>query len=209
MGLLAVQVIYDNAPWSWVIWPLIVALLSTIFIVRLFLTPLARAWAICGGLLGASVALAARGAEPLSVSAALAMAVQCAPGIDPNMLVGIALHESGLVTDVVHHNTNGTTDFGLMQINSANFDLLGINASTALDPCRSMRAAADLMRIMSRYNTGTADRGIANGYVAAVSASVRAVRGNPATAEPPPVPPAASIFVHPAAGRELVLNQTH
>jgi hypothetical protein len=37
------------------------------------------------------------------------------------MLVGIALHESGLVTDVVHHNTNGTTDFGLMQINSANF----------------------------------------------------------------------------------------
>jgi hypothetical protein len=37
MGLLTVQVIYDNAPWSWVIWPLIVALLSTILIIRLFL----------------------------------------------------------------------------------------------------------------------------------------------------------------------------
>lgn len=87
----------------------------------------------------------------------------------------------------------GSVDLGLMQINSANLARLGLNVREAFDPCRSLAAGARVLQegwaaartdrgpqyalreTLSRYNTGTATRGFANGYVARVQAAADAV----------------------------------
>lgn len=80
-----------------------------------------------------------------------------------------------------------SVDLGLGQINAANLEALHLTTATAFDPCRNIAAAAKLLTkayvrerphaasaqaalsaALSRYNTGTPDAGIANGYVAAV-----------------------------------------
>jgi hypothetical protein len=43
----------------------------------------------------------------LTVQAALALALQCAPSIDPHMVVAIGQHESGLDPLIIHDNTTG------------------------------------------------------------------------------------------------------
>jgi type IV secretion system protein VirB1 len=118
----------------------------------------------------------------LTVQAALALALHCAPGVDPNLMVGIARHESGLDPTATHRNANGTTDYGLLQINSANFGWLSLSVESSLDPCRSMAAGAAILTRLSIYNTGNPTLGMANGYSAAVTASVRAVKNNPSPA---------------------------
>jgi len=131
----------------------------------------------------------------LTIGAVLVLATTCAPGVDPNLLAGIAKHESGLDPAVVHQNANGTRDWGLMQINDANFGWLGLTEKSSLDPCLSVRAAAAVLTGLSRYNTGSATRGFGNGYVRRVTALAQAVRvtaGVPA----PPLP-------HPMAGTDL------
>jgi type IV secretion system protein VirB1 len=70
-----------------------------------------------------------------------------------------------------------------MQINSANFDMLGLTLEAAFDPCKSVAAGAAILAgdyaggdthagqqsalrvAISRYNTGDAQRGFSNGYV--------------------------------------------
>ena len=106
----------------------------------------------------------------LTEAGVLALALSCAPGLDPAMITGIARHESGLNPSAVHVNPNGSRDVGLMQINERNFGWLGLTPQSALDPCQSIRAAAQLLQSYSRYNTGAPDRGFANGYVAKVLA---------------------------------------
>jgi len=147
----------------------------------------------------------------LTIAAALAIAVQCAPGVDPMMLVGIAKHESGLDPTRVNHNKNGTTDYGLLQINSANFGWLGLTPESAMDPCKSMRAGAEVLRSISAYNTGSTTRGFGNGYVGAVTDAVRAVRASagaatPETSVPLPAPPATDrspVIIGPGHGHAL------
>lgn len=76
-----------------------------------------------------------------------------------------------------------SVDIGIMQINSANFGRLGLTLKAAFDPCTSVAAGAAVLaadytggnthqkqqsalRIaLSKYNTGDAQRGFANGYV--------------------------------------------
>jgi type IV secretion system protein VirB1 len=76
-----------------------------------------------------------------------------------------------------------SVDVGIMQINSGNFARLGLTLKTAFDPCKSVAAAATILAgdynggetheaqqsalraALSRYNTGDAQRGLANGYV--------------------------------------------
>src|ERR1700733_386410 len=131
----------------------------------------------------------------LTIAAALAIASQCAPAVDPQMLVGIAQQESGLETMTLHDNVSGqvlhgagvigaatqliaaghSVDLGAWQINSRNLSLLGLTVSDAFDPCKSAAAAARLIELFSRYNTGSPSRGIANGYAPAVMASIHAV----------------------------------
>ena len=84
-------------------------------------------------------------------------------------------------------------DLGLMQINSSNLERLGLTTETAFDACRSIAAGAEVLRAgyeggtthaaeqaalrvaISRYNTGDAERGFANGYVARVEQSARTI----------------------------------
>lgn len=76
-----------------------------------------------------------------------------------------------------------SVDIGIMQINSINFGRLGLTLEAAFDPCKSMAAGAAVLvgdytggathegqqsalRVaLSKYNTGDAQRGFANGYV--------------------------------------------
>jgi len=65
-----------------------------------------------------------------------------------NVLHALALQEGngkerpGAISPV---NPDGSIDYGLMQINSKNFARLGLDASSALDPEKSVAAAAQLI----------------------------------------------------------------
>lgn len=83
---------------------------------------------------------------PLTEAAGISLAIACAPGFDVAMLTGLAHHESGFDPTLIHTNVDGSRDVGLMQINERNFSWRGLNAQTALDPCQSMRAAAQLLQ---------------------------------------------------------------
>jgi type IV secretion system protein VirB1 len=154
----------------------------------------------------------------LTVQAALAVALQCAPSVDPHMLVGIAQNESGLETEILHDNSTGkvlrgagileaaaqlikaghSVDLGVMQINSRNLGLLGLSLADAFNPCSSVAGAARLITLFSAYNTGSATRGIANGYVGKTVTAIRRVKGEPI--ETPPVPVSVAIEDGPELG---------
>lgn len=142
------------------------------------------------------------------------LASQCAPSVAPQTLAAVALAESGF--DPLAIGVNGpkplrlrpasapdairladtlqaegaNLDLGLAQINSANLGRLGLTLATSFDPCRSLAAAATLIRTgymragpragseqpalwssLSLYNTGDPQRGFRNGYVAKVLAA--------------------------------------
>jgi type IV secretion system protein VirB1 len=165
----------------------------------------------------------------LTITAALAIASQCAPAVDPHMLVGIAQQESGLETRTLHDDTSGkvlhgagvidsarqliaaghSVDLGAWQINSRNLSLLGLGIADAFEPCKSVAAAARLIELFSRYNTGSPSRGIANGYAPAVMASIHAVKAagpaTPVMAQQPSSAP--NPFSRPSrTGRDLVFT---
>jgi type IV secretion system protein VirB1 len=91
--------------------------------------------------------------------------------------------------------TNGRNlDLGLAQINSRNLGWLNLSVEDAFDPCRNLAAAAQILdrgyssalkidranrpllqMAYSIYNTGVADRGWSNGYVAKIDAARRAL----------------------------------
>jgi type IV secretion system protein VirB1 len=165
----------------------------------------------------------------LTVTVALAIASQCAPAVDPHMLVGIAQQESGLETMTLHDNVSGkvlhgagvidaatqliaaghSVDLGAWQINSRNLSLLSLGIADAFDPCKSAAAAGRLMELFSLYNTGSQFRGIANGYAPAVIATIHAVKvASPATPVIAQQPvSAANPFSRPSrTGRDLVFT---
>lgn len=103
-------------------------------------------------------------------------------------------------------------DLGLAQINARNLAWLGLSVESAFDPCANLAASArvladgyrranpragreqqGLRTALSFYNTGSAERGFRNGYVARVvaAAGLDTVSG-------PPQPPAALL-----QGREI------
>ncbi len=91
----------------------------------------------------------------LSYAAAMALAVQCGNGLPPDLLVGVALGESGLQPHIVSQkNTNGTKDNGFGQINDATLALVGLTKETAQDPCANIAGMARYLRILSAYHTG-------------------------------------------------------
>ena len=169
----------------------------------------------------------------LGIPAALAVALHCAPGVDPAMLVAIARQETGLEPMTLHDNTSGqvlrgaevidaarrliaaghSVDLGAWQINSRNLALLGLGVADAFEPCKAVAAAARLIELFSRYNTGSPSRGIANGYAAAVMTAIRAVKAT-SPAMPRARPAMASLpisapdpFTTPSrTGRDLVFT---
>lgn len=124
----------------------------------------------------------------LTPAAFFALATACSPGLDARMLLVQAQRESSLDTAAIHQNSNGTTDYGLMQINSSNFPLLGLRSTAeALDPCRNLRAAADLYKTLSRYNSGSPTASIA--YAHTIISATRMESAAAPTSGPGDCPP--------------------
>jgi soluble lytic murein transglycosylase-like protein len=67
--------------------------------------------------------------------------------LDPFMLLGIMKRESQFKPEAISPpNTNGTRDYGLMQINSGGFEELGVNAATVLVAEINVEAACKLLQ---------------------------------------------------------------
>ena len=65
--------------------------------------------------------------------------------VAPEKLHALALTESRENPTALHVNSDGSTDYGMMQINSTNLARLGLTAATAMDPAHSVEAAAQLL----------------------------------------------------------------
>jgi type IV secretion system protein VirB1 len=173
----------------------------------------------------------------LPIAALLQLALSHAPQVAPETIAAFAQAESRMNPYALYDNTTRVSyapktaseasamaaslmaqghsiDTGLMQINSANFGLTGINPVTAFDPAQSIRAAglilteayqrcaerglgANPLRCMaSIYNTGNHKRGEANGYVnriyQAADFLVPAIREAVGDRPAPKTPPAQS-----------------
>jgi type IV secretion system protein VirB1 len=89
-------------------------------------------------------------------------------------------------------------DLGLMQVSTAEAKRRGISPESLLEPCTNLQVGWQILEddyriekrtygpgqealrhAISRYNTGDAERGIANGYLARVLAAVRKLPAEP------------------------------
>jgi soluble lytic murein transglycosylase-like protein len=71
-------------------------------------------------------------------------------GVDPNIALGIAAHESGFNPNATNHNTNGTTDWGVMQLNDTTVQTMGV--SNPLDPQQNIDAGVRLIaNLLAKY----------------------------------------------------------
>ena len=72
--------------------------------------------------------------------------------VNAEVLMAIAWHESHFLPWRVHRNTDGSTDYGVMQINSKNLPAMGLTTQTVMQPCTNILAGARLYgRAMRRY----------------------------------------------------------
>ncbi|PLZ02017.1 BapC protein [Burkholderia sp. WAC0059] len=75
--------------------------------------------------------------------------------VNPLILRAIAWQESHNQPDAMHRNANGSTDYGVMQINSIHLRALaqyGISSNTLMQPCKNVYIAAwHLRQEMNKY----------------------------------------------------------
>jgi soluble lytic murein transglycosylase-like protein len=75
--------------------------------------------------------------------------------VNPLILRAIAWQESRNRPDALNKNTNGSTDYGIMQINSIHLSTLkqyGITRDTLMEPCKNVYIAAwHLRQKMNKY----------------------------------------------------------
>ncbi|WP_413187720.1 lytic transglycosylase domain-containing protein [Paraburkholderia sacchari] len=75
--------------------------------------------------------------------------------VNPLILRAIAWQESHNTPDALNRNTNGSVDYGVMQINSIHLPALaryGISSSTLMQPCKNVYIAAwHLRQKMNKY----------------------------------------------------------
>jgi len=168
---------------------------------------------------------------PLPIAEFMMLAASCAPGVAPETLRDIAKTESAFDVLVIHDNTTGkshrpadrneavaltkqllsadhSVDAGVMQINSRNFNWLGLTAESAFDPCVSIKAGAAILTAYSAYNTGSPRRGFDNGYVQRVVGASRNTKGviDGSTPKPPEVKSAKSEWTDIGDTGDLVEN---
>jgi type IV secretion system protein VirB1 len=133
----------------------------------------------------------------------LTLIAACAPLVSPTVMKGItmeesrgnpyAIYDSGgkrslfpatraeAIAEAKRLRAAGIRiDAGLVQINSENWDWLGLDVESVFDPCTNLAAGETVLlgayttapytldAAISRYNSGDAKRGIRNGYVGRV-----------------------------------------
>jgi soluble lytic murein transglycosylase-like protein len=102
----------------------------------------------------AAVTLALAAASPLAHADCFDEAAQYQK-VNPLILRAIAWQESHNRPDAVSRNANGSTDYGVMQINSVHLPTLskyGISKSTLMEPCKNVYIAAwHLRQKMNKY----------------------------------------------------------
>lgn len=79
-------------------------------------------------------------------------------GVNPHVLYAIAQQESSLNPRAVNSNGNGSTDFGLTQINSLwlpHLKQFGINAENLMDPCTNLHVGAYILALNVRQHGNT------------------------------------------------------
>lgn len=64
-------------------------------------------------------------------------------GVPPNLALAIAAHESGFNAAATNLNLNGTTDWGVMQLNDTTVQTLGV--ADPLDPTQNIDAGVQLL----------------------------------------------------------------
>jgi hypothetical protein len=144
----------------------------------------------------------------LASSALLSVALGCGlPQSLAPVAAGIALHENPrLDTEAVNRNANGTTDFGLTQVNTVNFGWLSaamhrpINAQTITDVCTNLEAGLRVLFV--RYN-GTPPPTVAAAYSTRALDSARSAErladaGPPPATDASPLPPGREDELHDA-----------
>lgn len=60
------------------------------------------------------------------------------------MALAVAKAESGLNTNAIHKNYNGTTDFGIFQVNSIHSQKVNGNLNSLFDPETNIRIAKQI-----------------------------------------------------------------
>jgi len=96
--------------------------------------------------------------------------------IPPDLLRAIAQHESGMNPTVVSKpNTNGSIDYGLMQVNSVTAAHYKVSVADLLDPMNNIRVAAQYMsdlrtELRDQFNDWT--------WIAAYNAGAPAIRAH-------------------------------
>jgi hypothetical protein len=71
-------------------------------------------------------------------------------GVPENIALGIASHESGFNPNAENHNSNGTTDWGVMQLNDTTVQTMGV--SNPLDPQQNINAGVQLLaNLLAQY----------------------------------------------------------
>jgi hypothetical protein len=160
----------------------------------------------------------------LTHAALLALAMQCVSPQAAPLVVALVEHENRCDcgnTEAHGVNPNGTEDWGLGQINSANFGMLSrlfgreINKTTILDPCTNLAASEAVL--LARYN-GSQFIPLGASYAAGVIAKLngeiridaRMTPVSPIVArrvadKPKREPEAAAVFAKPGRSREIVI----
>jgi SLT domain-containing protein len=96
----------------------------------------------------------------LTGAALTALIAQCAgPSPPVDLLTRIVMHESGGNPSAANLNANGTTDYGLAQINSSNLAWLGETPTSIMNPCQNIAAETRILRGFSGYATSSTERG--------------------------------------------------
>ena len=74
-------------------------------------------------------------------------------GVPVSVALGIASHESGFNPNATNNNTNGTTDYGVMQLNTSVLQTYGLTPAQALDPQTNIDTSMKLMSMyLKQYN---------------------------------------------------------
>lgn len=136
---------------------------------------------------------------PLTAAAFIALAASCAPLVGAETLLAVAKTESALEPLAIHDNMRRQSynpldkdqalqisrslirqghslDLGLLQVNTGNFQWLGLTLEQAFDPCSSITAGAAVLTAFSQYNTGSPRAGFHNGYVGRVVKVAQAIK---------------------------------